>query len=162
MNVTVGDHRSSDESDIEPESLSKLLEKACQELSLTPGEIEISLVDDTTIKNLNNQYRNKNMPTNVLSFPHYKWISPGICADRIMFDAGNDQPVLWGEVVVCCETVKREAKDISMDFAPELYRICIHGILHLFGYTHDTDADYEIMKEKELSAINFYNKEMKA
>jgi len=77
-------------------------------------ELSIALVGQARIKELNKKYRKKNRATDVLSFQY------------------DDS----GEVVICLEEVKKNAKKYRSFFKKELARVLIHGIFHLLGYSH--------------------------
>jgi len=153
MSVTVGDHRSPEESEIDPDSLRQILEIVYRKLKLPEGDVEISLINDEQIKPLNRDYRKIDSPTNVLSFPHFRWDEPGVCKDFPSHSISENHPVLWGEVFVSCERVAFQAASGNVPFFCELIRICIHGILHLFGFDHITDDDYAVMDRKEKFAM---------
>lgn len=78
-------------------------------------DLSIVLVDISKIKNLNRKYRKKNQATDVLSFLY----------DNL------------GEVVICPQAIKKNAKKFKENFKKELIRVLIHGILHLLGYDHE-------------------------
>ncbi len=95
---------------------------------------------DQTIHELNRQYRNKDKPTDVLSFP---------LADEVC-------PTLLGDVVISIDTARRQARQRKRAFADELRALLIHGILHLLGYDHevlDSEAVRMRRKERELKAL---------
>ncbi len=83
------------------------------------GEVELSLLltDNDTIRELNANYRGKDRPTDVLSFP-------------------MDDPVLMGDVVISLETTAAQAGSYGVTRDEELSRLLVHGILHLLGYDH--------------------------
>ncbi|MBN1879148.1 rRNA maturation RNase YbeY [bacterium] len=159
MSVTVGEHCEQNGSEIDPDHLADIIESVYQELHLPSGDIEISLVNDRQITELNKKYRNRDISTNVLSFPQYEWSGPEICLIETIDPDGP--PILWGEVIVSKETVKRDAKKRKVPYKEELLRICIHGMLHLFGYDHDNDDDHELMQEVERSAMRYAIQRMK-
>ena len=95
---------------------------------------------DQTIRKLNKQYRHKNRPTDVLSFP--------LADERC--------PTLLGDVVISIDTARRQARQRKRAFADELRALLIHGILHLLGYDHevsDSEAVRMRRKECELKAL---------
>ena len=95
---------------------------------------------DQTIHELNRQYRNKDKPTDVLSFP---------LADEVC-------PTLLGDVVISIDTARRQARQRKRAFADELRALLVHGILHLLGYDHevsDSEAVRMRRKERELKAL---------
>jgi probable rRNA maturation factor len=109
-----------------------------------PSEVSLLFTDDTTIQGINKQWRGKDKPTNVLSFPAFP-LRPGMAP----------KPLL-GDIVLAFETVQREALGEQKSFDHHLTHLTIHGLLHLFGYDHETDADAEVMEgleRKILSAL---------
>ncbi|ATU93908.1 rRNA maturation RNase YbeY [Phyllobacterium zundukense] len=102
-------------------------------------ESELSLVftDDAAIKELNNDWRDKDKPTNVLSFPAFT-LKPG----------QKPGPML-GDIVIARETVEREAVDEDKPFDHHLMHLIVHGFLHLLGYDHLTEAEAEEMEGLE-------------
>jgi len=116
--------------------LKKIAEKVLRgEKNKAKGEISIAIVDSSEIKKLNNKYRKKNKPTDVLSF--------GKIGDEI------------SEIVICPEEVEKNGED----FKKEMAEVVIHGILHLLGHDHEKKkSEAEIMfkkQEKYLSKIKF-------
>lgn len=102
-------------------------------------ESELSLVftDDAAIRELNNDWRDKDKPTNVLSFPAFA-LTPG----------QKPGPML-GDIVIARETVAREALDEQKPFDDHLTHLVVHGFLHLLGYDHLTEAEAEEMEALE-------------
>lgn len=88
---------------------------------------------------LNEKYRGKRGPTNVLSFP---FEAP----------AGVKLPLL-GDIVICASVVMREAQEQSKALDAHWCHIVIHGVLHLLGYDHINDADARVMEEQEKSIL---------
>jgi len=76
------------------------------------------LTDDAMLKSLNSQYRSKELPTDVLSFPF-------------------DEADFLGEVYISIERAEIQAKQYGASLDEELERLVAHGILHLLGYTHE-------------------------
>lgn len=114
-----------------PDSQS-LAEKA---LEFIEGELSLVLADDAFIQDLNHQFRGKNMPTNVLSFP------------------SDDEDGYLGDVIVALETLEREAKEQGKSLAHHFTHMVIHGALHLQGYDHEDDAEAEEMENKEIQML---------
>ena len=101
-------------------------------------EITVRLVDDTESAHLNQEFRRKSGPTNVLAFPG---------PDTAGLPGGEPQP--FGDVVVCLPLVHREALRQGVDALDHLAHLVVHGTLHLCGYTHDRDADARRMEQLE-------------
>ncbi len=97
-------------------------------------EISVTFCDDAEIQELNAEWRGKDKPTNVLSFP-----TPGPLAAR---------PLL-GDVIIAYETVAREAVEQEKTLRDHTAHMVIHGFLHLIGYDHETAAEAEEMESLE-------------
>ncbi|MDC7788427.1 rRNA maturation RNase YbeY [Rhodoplanes sp. TEM] len=108
-----------------------------------PCELAVVLADDATVKTLNGQYRGRDAPTNVLSFPAVPGPGP---TDTAM-------PTLLGDVVLAYETVRAEAERDGKPFAHHLGHLVVHGVLHLLGYDHETDSDAETMEARERDVL---------
>ena len=91
------------------------------------------------MQELNREYRGKDYPTNVLSFP-CDWDLP-------------EEPRLLGDVVIAAAVVNREAKEQKKTMEAHWAHIVIHGFLHLLGYDHIEDADAEKMENTERNIL---------
>ncbi|HEU4928671.1 MAG TPA: rRNA maturation RNase YbeY [Candidatus Krumholzibacteria bacterium] len=99
--------------------------------------VDLVFVDDREIRRLNRRYRGKNKPTDVLSFA---------------YDGGQGDDVV-GEVFVSLETLQRDAKRLNMPARHHAVRIVVHGLLHVAGYDHESDADAARMERRERAAL---------
>ncbi len=107
------------------------------------GEIVIRLVDEAESAELNETYRHKTGPTNILSFP---------------FDAPVETGSrLLGDLVICAPVVKREAIDQGKWEKHHWAHIVIHGVLHLLGYDHLDNAEAEQMETLEINLLKTFN-----
>ncbi|MBV9333953.1 MAG: rRNA maturation RNase YbeY [Candidatus Eremiobacteraeota bacterium] len=99
--------------------------------------LSLSLVDDDAIRALNAQYRGKDAATDVLSFPL------------------DDEPAsalperLLGDVVISIDTARRQADAYDAPLQREIYRLLIHGLLHLKGHDHEAVAERRVMRREE-------------
>lgn len=110
-------------------------------LDSVTSEISIMFTDDAAMRALNAQWRGKDKPTNVLSFPAFD-ISPG------------DSPgPLLGDIVIAFETVRAEAQLEDKGFDNHLRHLIVHGFLHVLGYDHENDADAEEMESAERAIL---------
>lgn len=111
-----------------------------------PAEASLVLADDDFIRPLNKKYRDRDKPTNVLSF-----------AFRDNKDAGpglpEGAPEMLGDVVLAFETARSEAAAEDKSLADHLSRLVIHGMLHLFGYDHRTASQARGMEQLETQAL---------
>lgn len=94
-------------------------------------EIALMFCDDAKIRELNRQFRGQDKPTNVLSFP-----------------SGEAEGFL-GDIALSRETCVREANDKGLPLRDHAAHLIIHGMLHLIGYDHQTDADASVMERCE-------------
>lgn len=118
----------------------KALEAAVRELGLTVkkgAEISIVFTDDAHIRALNRDWRQKDKPTNVLSFPAMP-VRPGV-----------PLPPVLGDIVLAAETIRREAGLEEKPFEHHLIHLTVHGFLHILGYDHETEAEAEEMEATE-------------
>lgn len=100
-------------------------------------ELSLVFTNDDSIQEINAEWRGKDKPTNVLSFPAFP-LEPG----------GMPGPML-GDIVVARETVEREAVDLDKTFDDHLTHLLVHGFLHLFGYDHLEKDEAEEMEALE-------------
>jgi probable rRNA maturation factor len=105
------------------------------------GEVAIVLTDDKAIRVLNRDWRQKNAPTNVLSFPAKQ------------SGSARGTPRLLGDIVIAYETTEREARAERKPFAHHLTHLAVHGFLHLVGYDHVADDEAQTMEGLETSIL---------
>ena len=114
-------------------------------LSVAPViEICVRLSDDDAVRILNRDYRDKDKPTNVLSFAALESAD-----DASAFMMAPDMPLLLGDIVIARETCAREAIEQNKSLKNHLVHLAVHGTLHLVGYDHMVDDDAEEMEDLE-------------
>lgn len=114
-------------------------------------EVSILLTNDEEISILNKNYRNKDKPTNVLSFPN-------LSLEEIQnLHKQSPYPIMLGDIALAFETILNEAKDENKIFSNHFYHLIVHGMLHLLGYDHENDTDAELMQEKEIEILKTLN-----
>ena len=136
------------------QELARQTHYVCQERcpkSKTP-KIEISIVfaHDKFVRDLNFKYRNIDKPTNVLSFPNECMSSTNY---RDHFEG-----TLLGDVVISYETIIKESENLTKPTINHSAHMIIHGLLHLFGFDHDTlskATEMESFENKALAAVDF-------
>lgn len=106
-------------------------------------EVAIRLTDDAEIQRLNCNFRGRDNPTNVLSFPMHE---PDDIAD-VLGHEGMD--VLLGDIVIALETVEREAADKQISVPGHVTHLVVHGVLHLLGMDHQDDVTAGAMESLE-------------
>ena len=120
------------------------------ELATTPAAIEVSvrLTSDEEVHALNRQYRGKDSPTNVLSFP---MVQPDLL-DTVTLNS-DDGEVLLGDIVLAHGVCARAAGERGVSLSEHFTHLVVHGVLHLLGYDHQTDEDAEAMEAIERDAL---------
>lgn len=112
--------------------------------------------DDARVHELNRDYRDKDKPTNVLSFPQ-------LDSDE---EIHTDIPVMLGDIILAFETTEREAVEQEKSFEAHMVHLVVHGMLHLLGYDHIDDKEAEVMEKLECDILddlgyeNPYNSEI--
>jgi probable rRNA maturation factor len=114
-----------------------------------PAEMSLVLADDALVRTLNRDYRDKDKPTNVLSFALLDDLDD--TDDDLARDEG--MPILIGDVILAFETVQREAREQGKSVGDHLTHLVIHGVLHLLGYDHLSDPDADRMERLETSIL---------
>ncbi len=113
-------------------------------LEYSDYDLGILLTHPKKIHELNKLYRNKDKPTDILSFSYYPDLKPG---QRIKPKSPEDKNL--GDLVICPEYVLEDLPKWNMTFDERLEVLLVHGICHLLGYDHIKDSDYKIMHKKE-------------
>ncbi len=133
-------------------TLSNWLLKQCGAEDYT---VSILFIDDKKIRRLNVQYRNKNQPTNVLSFPS------GEDADRSLLSIPVRE---LGDIVISVDTAYRESIEYGQSFYDRIAWLLTHGMLHLLGYDHEKSSEHaKSMFDKEkflLTRLQSYRRKM--
>ena len=105
-------------------------------------ELSLRLTDDQDIQTLNRQYRQKDQPTDVLSFAMLE-------VDYPDFDELDDEPLYLGDIIISIETAARQAQQHEHSLEIELAWLSAHGLLHLLGWDHPDDAHLERMLDQQ-------------
>ncbi len=119
--------------------LERWIGAALHSQKLEDAEVSLYIVDEDESQQLNSQYRGKDYPTNVLSFP----------AD-IPEEVGVP---LLGDLVVCAPVVEREAQEQGKTLAAHWAHMLVHGSLHLLGFDHIDDTEADEMEALETAII---------
>ena len=121
-----------------------LKEALTQEGFSYPAEVSVSFVDNESIHKLNLEYREKDKPTDVLSFPMWEKeeLSDGSALDG--------HAVTLGDIIISAEKAKSQAEEYGHSLEREICFLSVHSILHLLGYDHETSTEDETyMKAKQ-------------
>lgn len=109
---------------------------------------ELVFVNNESIHKINKEYRQKDRPTDVITFALFADSEP-----KFVYDG----EISLGEIVVSLDKIEEQAKEIGNVFKDELYYIISHGILHLFGFDHMSEEEYNFMvglQKESLKEIN--------
>ena len=110
-----------------------VVERAAQAaLGTVEGDIVVLLTDDAAVRELNGRFRDKDRPTNVLSFPAPENAFPHL-----------------GDIVLAYGVCATEAEAQGKPLADHLSHLVVHGVLHLLGRDHEDDAEAEEMEAEE-------------
>jgi probable rRNA maturation factor len=104
--------------------------------------ITLLFADDKSLKLLNQDWRGKNKPTNVLSFP---------AATDLKLPRGEIKPL--GDIALAYETVAREADAAGISIKAHTTHLIVHGCLHLLGHDHIDDAEADLMEATEIRIL---------
>ena len=110
--------------------LSAWIEKTIETEGATLGAVSYIFCSDDYLHQMNVEYLNHDTLTDVITFPY------------------NDNPI-EGDIFISIDRVKDNAQDLNIAFNDELHRVMIHGVLHLCGYSDETDEQEEEMRQKE-------------
>ena len=102
------------------------------------AELSVAVVSIEEMTNLNERYRGKDGPTDVLSFS---------CDDPCV--ANGDEPITLGDVIIAPDIALAQAAEYGTTVESELDLLLAHGILHLLGYDHESDEQAEAMQARE-------------
>lgn len=118
-----------------------------------PAEIDITVVDADTIREMNAEYRSKDSVTDVLSFPMYEFYNG---EPREELDKEPDTGcVMLGDMILCYTRACEQAKEFGHSAARECGYLTTHSMLHLLGYDHErNDEDTRLMRSKEEEYMN--------
>ncbi len=115
------------------------------------GEVAILLTGDAQMQKLNAEFRGKDAPTNVLSWPSVEYVrEPG---ERPL--AVSDDEGFWGDLAFGYQRCVSEAAEIGIE--NHFKHLVIHGVLHLLGYDHEDEKDAEMMEALEIEALSRLN-----
>ena len=130
--------------------LVKLIDHIDREFALDGVLIGLLLCGDDHIRQLNRQFRGKDRPTNVLSFPQ---LDDDLFGDDA--SAATDQPNqnLFGEIAIARETVMAQAEEFGIKIDDHLAHLFVHGVMHLLGYDHENDKDASEMEALEVAIL---------
>lgn len=112
-------------------------------------DLGILITTDQSIRRYNRDFRGKDQPTDVLSFPYHHGLKAG---DKIVVLSDDDKNL--GDIIFSAASVKKKAALFDRSFKDHLYALLAHAIAHLLGYDHETEADFKKMQKIENLLLN--------
>lgn len=153
------EYEASEQLDFDYETMQGKVVEACLDYENCPYEAEVSilLTDDEAIRQINQEYRDIDRPTDVLSFPAVDYDTPGDfskleenVADWFHPETGE---LLLGDIVISVERAKLQAKEYGHSLEREIAFLTAHSMFHLFGYDHMEESDRAVMEKKQSDVL---------
>ena len=120
--------------------LELFLARVRRELGLAEADLTICFVSDAEIARMNQAFRKKKGPTDVLSFPAIERRRPSLLRRQSVQQKKRDAtPSFLGDIAIAPSVARRNAKKLGRTLPSELQILILHGVLHLLGYDHETD-----------------------
>ena len=138
------------------EVIKKVIEQCYKEENLENSKlfITITLTNPENIQKINKEYRNIDKPTDVLSFPNLNFVDKKIDTKTLSEELDQDTGLVsLGDIVICKEIAKRQAKEYGHSYKREICFLALHGLLHLIGYDHEIKEQEEEMMAKAESIL---------
>lgn len=133
------------------EEIEKILNYAANKLSIEDGsELSVTFVNNDRIQEINREYREKDAPTDVISFAMEE------LGEGEIELIGTDMPRVLGDIIISTERANEQAEEYGHSFMRELGFLAVHGFLHLLGYDHMTKEDEEEMFSLQKEILDGY------
>ena len=133
---------------IDKKAITKTIQKLLDTLGYSNFDIGIWFTNNKTIALYNKEYRHKEGPTDILSFPYHTELKAG---QKVKVQSPEDANL--GDMIISLEYVYTSERWQDTPEEQRLPILLVHGICHLLGYDHETDAEYTIMHKKELELL---------
>lgn len=137
MDISIDNETSSR---IVKKNIVQIVELGCKTLNLQISDLSIAFVHDDRMTEVNEQYLQHEGTTDIITFDYTE----------------ENSDIVEGELVICVDQAKRQARDYKVELANELARLVFHGLLHLAGYDDITDDLQKKMTEKENELLNIW------
>lgn len=132
--------------DKELDELKDMLSDFCKREDFGNVIFNIIIIDNPTIHKINKEYRDKDAPTDVISF--------ALEDDKTVIEP--DGVRILGDIYISIDKVHEQALEYGHSFKRELSFLAVHGLLHLLGYDHMEKSDEEVMFKKQEEVLNYY------
>ncbi|MBH0160058.1 MULTISPECIES: rRNA maturation RNase YbeY [Fictibacillus] len=132
------------------ELLSNVLEKAAEMEETGQAEVSVTIVTKERIQEINNEYRQKDSVTDVISFAMEEM---GEDETEII---GGEETRFLGDIIICLDVAKEQAAEYGHSLEREMGFLAVHGFLHLLGYDHMNDEDEKRMFGRQEEILEQY------
>nr|WP_106779998.1 rRNA maturation RNase YbeY [Lysinibacillus timonensis] len=133
------------------ELVERLIQHAATVEAIEDGsEVSITFVTNEAIHEINKTYRDKDQPTDVISFALEE------LGEGEVEIIGEDMPRILGDIIISIDRTKVQAEEYGHSFERELGFLAVHGFLHLLGYDHMTPEDEKVMFGKQNEILTSY------
>jgi probable rRNA maturation factor len=152
MNLTIDLHDETGTLTSEQENLITNLIKSAADYEKLEGEIELSItfVEEKRIQEMNKEYREKDAPTDVISFALNDEVDGEV--ELVM----EGMPNALGDIIISVDHISRQAEEYGHSFDRELGFLAVHGFLHLLGYDHMSEEDEKAMFSRQEEILSAY------
>jgi len=139
-------------SDEQWKDIEQLLQFAAKKEEISSGaELSVTFVDNEKIREINRDYRNKDQATDVISFAMEEM---GEGEMEIIYE--EDAPRMLGDIIISVPKAMEQAEEYGHSMKRELGFLALHGLLHLLGYDHETEAQEKEMFDKQREILDAY------
>ncbi|MGD6774491.1 MULTISPECIES: rRNA maturation RNase YbeY [Bacillaceae] len=134
------------------DDIRNLLIFAAEKESIQPGaELSVTFVDNDRIQEINREYREKDRPTDVISFAMEE-----LGEGEIEIHYDEEAPRMLGDIIISIPKAEEQAEEYGHSVKRELGFLALHGLLHLLGYDHENETDEKIMFDKQKEILDAY------
>ncbi|MEJ9280031.1 MULTISPECIES: rRNA maturation RNase YbeY [Ureibacillus] len=138
-------------SDEHIELVEKLLQHAAKLENINNAEVSVTFVTNEKIHEINREYRDKDQPTDVISFA-LEEMGEG----EIEIIGVGELPRVLGDIIISVDRTREQAEEYGHTFERELGFLAVHGFLHLLGYDHMTEEDEKVMFSRQEEILTSY------
>lgn len=115
------------------------------------AELSVTFVENERIQEINREYRDKDRPTDVISFAMEE-----MGEGEMEINYGGDAPRILGDIIISIQKAEEQAEEYGHSVKRELGFLALHGLLHLLGYDHENEVDEKVMFDKQKEILDAY------
>ena len=134
-----------------------LADNFARQMQLPAFEVSILWTDDTEMAGLNQQFRQKQGSTNILSFPASEELPDNVPSPSVSGQSVSSKPVFLGDMAFSFDVLTKEAAQNGQKAEHHLAHLFLHGLLHLAGYDHQEKIEAEEMETTEIQLLSEVN-----